>query len=107
VLGIYPEGSRSRDGRLHRGRTGVARLALLSGAPVVPVAMVGTEHVIPVDGGVIPRIRPIEMRIGAPLTIDAAELTDGAALRAFTDRLMSELQRLGGQEYVDEYTKRR
>lgn len=105
VLGIYPEGSRTRDGRLHRGRTGVARLAVLSGAPVVPVAMVGTDHVIPVDSrSVIPRIRRIEMRVGAPLTMDPAQLTDGAALRAFTDRLMAELQRLGGQEYVDEYT---
>lgn len=105
VLGIYPEGSRSRDGRLHRGRTGVARLAALSGAPVVPVAMVGTDHVIPVgSSSLIPRIRPIEMRIGTPITIGSTDLTDGAALRAFTDRLMAELQRLGGQEYVDEYT---
>lgn len=107
VLGIYPEGSRSRDGRLHRGRTGVARLAMLSGAPVVPVAMVGTDAVIPVGGGVIPRIRPIGMRIGAPLPAPAADATDGAALRAFTDRIMAALQELGGQEYVDEYTLNR
>jgi 1-acyl-sn-glycerol-3-phosphate acyltransferase len=108
VLGIYPEGSRSRDGRLHRGRTGVARLALLSGAPVVPVAMIGTDQVMPVSSrSLLPRIRPITMRIGEPLRIErTADLTDGAALRAFTDRLMVELQRLGGQEYVDEYTTR-
>ncbi len=106
VMGIYPEGSRSRDGRLHRGRTGVARLALLSGAPVVPVAMIGTDKVMPADSrSLIPRPHRIEMRVGAPLTMDSgADLTDGAALRAFTDRLMVALQELGGQEYVDVYS---
>jgi 1-acyl-sn-glycerol-3-phosphate acyltransferase len=109
VLGIYPEGSRTRDGRLHRGRTGVARLALLSGAPVVPVAMVGTDEVIPVHSrSVLPRIRRIEMRVGAPLLPERSEeLTDGQALRTFTDRIMVALQELGGQEYVDEYTSGR
>ncbi|MCU1475222.1 1-acyl-sn-glycerol-3-phosphate acyltransferase [Amnibacterium sp.] len=109
VLGIYPEGSRTRDGRLHRGRTGVARLALLSGAPVVPVAMIGTAEVMPVHShSVLPRIRRIEMRVGAPLLPErTSDLTDGAALRAFTDRIMRALQELGGQEYVDEYTNAR
>ena len=109
VLGIYPEGSRSRDGRLHRGRTGVARLALLSGAPVVPVAMVGTAEVIPVHSrSVLPRIRRIEMRVGAPLIPERrTDLTDRAALRAFTDRIMAALEELGDQEYVDEYTNAR
>ncbi|HEV7623016.1 MAG TPA: lysophospholipid acyltransferase family protein [Amnibacterium sp.] len=109
VLGIYPEGSRSRDGRLHRGRTGVARLALLSGAPVVPVAMIGTDEVIPVHSrSVLPRIRRIEMRVGPPVVPDRTEdLTDGAALREFTDRVMMALQELGGQEYADEYTNTR
>jgi 1-acyl-sn-glycerol-3-phosphate acyltransferase len=109
VLGIYPEGSRSRDGRLHRGRTGVARLALLSGAPVVPVAMIGTDQVLPVHSrSVLPRLRRIEMRVGAPLLPDpTASATDGVALRVFTDEVMAALQQLSGQEYVDEYTNAR
>jgi 1-acyl-sn-glycerol-3-phosphate acyltransferase len=109
VLGIYPEGSRSRDGRLHRGRTGVARLALLSGSPVVPVAMIGTDQVLPVHSrSVLPRLRRIEMRVGAPLLPKpTASGTDGVALRAFTDEVMAALQQLSGQEYVDEYTNAR
>jgi 1-acyl-sn-glycerol-3-phosphate acyltransferase len=107
VLGIYPEGSRSRDGRLHRGRTGIARLVLEGHAAVVPVAMIGTDQVIPVgSGSVIPRIRPITVRFGAPLDFSEheGEETDHAVLRSITDRIMRAIHDLGEQEYVDEYT---
>lgn len=107
VLGIYPEGSRTRDGKLHRGRTGIARLVLECRAAVVPVAMIGTDQVIPVgSGSVIPRIRPIAVRFGPPLhfTEYEGEETDHAVLRAITDRIMAAIHDLGEQEYVDEYT---
>jgi 1-acyl-sn-glycerol-3-phosphate acyltransferase len=105
VLGIYPEGSRSRDGKAHRGRTGVARMALESGAPVVPVAMIDTDKVMPQDGGGRVRIRRIGISFGEPL--DFAEFAgrerDHAMLRVMTDRIMQAIVALSGQEYVDAY----
>jgi len=105
VLGIYPEGTRSPDGRLYRGRTGVARLALSTGAPVVPVAMICTDRIQP-PGTVIPTMAPLVIRVGEPLTFSRFEgqQEDPAALRAVTDEIMRELQRLSGQEYVDRYS---
>jgi 1-acyl-sn-glycerol-3-phosphate acyltransferase len=105
VLGIYPEGTRSPDARLYRGRTGVARLALATGAPVVPVAMIGTERIQP-PGTVMPRMAPLSIRIGEPLHFPRYEgqHEDPAVLRAVTDEIMRELQRLSGQEYVDSYS---
>jgi 1-acyl-sn-glycerol-3-phosphate acyltransferase len=107
VLGIYPEGARSRDGRAHRGRTGVARMALESGAPVVPVAMIDTEKVMPQDGSGRVRIRRIGISFGEPL--DFAEFAgrerDHATLRTMTDRIMRAIVTMSGQEYVDEYGK--
>ncbi len=108
VLGIYPEGTRSPDGRLYRGHTGVARLALECGAPIVPVAMIGTTAVQPPGSMWLRPFRRIEVRFGPPLDVRRfAGATDGPlALRGITDELMSEIHRLSGQEYVDHYAKR-
>lgn len=104
LLGIYPEGTRSPDGRLHRGKIGVAKLALASGAPVVPIAMIGTHQAQPI-GRTLPRIRRIGMIFGEPLDFsDRAEgVTDARVLRAVTDEIMEAIRRLSGQEYVDAY----
>lgn len=104
LLGIYPEGTRSPDGRLHRGKIGVAKLALASGAPVVPIAMIGTDQAQPI-GRTLPRIRRIGMIFGEPLDFsDRAEgVTDARVLRAVTDEIMEAIRRLSGQEYVDAY----
>lgn len=99
AFGIYPEGSRSRDGRLYRGRTGVAWLAFRSGAPVVPVALCGTERIQPV-GARLPRIRRVTVRFGAPLHFapPAGAHAAGALRRAATDEVMAAIQALSGQE---------
>jgi 1-acyl-sn-glycerol-3-phosphate acyltransferase len=107
IFGIYPEGTRSPDGRLYRGRTGIARLALMTGAPVVPFAMIGTDEVQPGGKG-LPRFRPghrIGVRFGEPLDFSRYEgmERDRYVLRAVTDEVMSDVMRLSGQEYVDIY----
>jgi 1-acyl-sn-glycerol-3-phosphate acyltransferase len=104
VFAIYPEGTRSRDGRLHRGHTGVASLALATGATVVPVALVGTHRVQPV-GARVPRLAPVEVRFGAPLEFSRYEGLGGspAIRRAVTDEVMDAIRTLSGQEYVDRY----
>ncbi|MGY1751387.1 lysophospholipid acyltransferase family protein [Modestobacter sp. SYSU DS0511] len=102
LLGIYPEGTRSPDGRLHRGKTGVARLALATGAPVVPVAVIGSYALYPA-GARLPRPGRVVVRFGAPLDFSGEQGSDAATLREITDRVMSELQRLSGAEYVDRY----
>jgi 1-acyl-sn-glycerol-3-phosphate acyltransferase len=108
LLGIYPEGTRTPDGRLYRGKTGVARLALESGAPVIPCAMIGTYELQP-PGRVLPRlsIRP-GVRFGKPLDFSRyADLkSDRLVLRAVTDEIMYAVMNLSGQEYVDEYAQR-
>src|SRR5215475_6884165 len=108
VLGIYPEGTRSPDGRLYRGRTGVARLALEARAPVVPCAMVGTFEFQP-PGSIRPRlsVRP-GVRFGEPLDFSRyyGLETDRIVLRAVTDEIMYAIMKLSGQEYVDRYAKR-
>jgi 1-acyl-sn-glycerol-3-phosphate acyltransferase len=109
VLGIYPEGTRSPDGRIYRGHTGVARLALASGAMVVPVALVGTAAVQPV-GAMRPRIfRRVAVRIGPPLTwsLRRDEVDHPAALRKVTDEVMAAIARLSEQERADGYAERR
>jgi 1-acyl-sn-glycerol-3-phosphate acyltransferase len=101
LFGIYPEGTRSPDGRLYRGRPGVGWLALRSHLPVIPVAMIGTRRVLP-PGHVVPRPGRIEVRIGAPLKFPA-ELTagpPGKARQLITEQVMSAIQELSGQEYV-------
>jgi len=99
LLGVYPEGSRSPDGRLYRGKTGVVRMALLAQVPVVPVAMVGTDKVLPI-GETVPRRTRVEIRIGEPLdfSVYAGRADDPTVLRALTDDLMLAIGRLSGQE---------
>ncbi|MFM5904014.1 MAG: lysophospholipid acyltransferase family protein [Microbacteriaceae bacterium] len=104
LLGIYPEGTRSPDGRLYRGRTGIARMVLEAKVPVIPVAMIDTEKVQPI-GKRLPRIRRIGIVVGEPL--DFSRFTgmegDRIVLRAITDEIMYELMKLSGQEYIDVY----
>ena len=104
LLGIYPEGTRSPDGRLYRGKTGIARMALEAGVPVIPVAMVNTFDIQP-PGQVMPRIMRVGIRIGEPLDFSRYEGMEGDrfVLRSITDEIMYELMQLSGQEYVDTY----
>lgn len=107
LLGIYPEGTRSPDGRLYKGRTGLARMALVSKAPVIPVVMVDTDTMMPI-GSSMPRLVRIGMVIGEPLDFSRYEgfEDDRFVLRSVTDEIMVALQQLGGQEYVDEYASK-
>jgi 1-acyl-sn-glycerol-3-phosphate acyltransferase len=108
VFAIYPEGTRSPDGRLYRGHTGVARLALACRAPIIPVAMIGTKEAQPI-GQVVPNpFVPITIRLGRPLTYPHLHdrVDDRLALRGITDEVMYELRELSGQEYVPSYAKR-
>ncbi|MCL3862173.1 1-acyl-sn-glycerol-3-phosphate acyltransferase [Actinotalea sp. K2] len=104
LFGIYPEGTRSPDGRLYRGKTGVARLALESGAPVIPVAMIGTDVAQPI-GTVMPKPMRIGIVVGAPLDFSRYKgmENDRFILRSVTDEIMYALMSLSGQEYVDIY----
>jgi 1-acyl-sn-glycerol-3-phosphate acyltransferase len=105
LLGIYPEGTRSPDGRLHRGKTGVARMALEAGVPVVPVAMINTDKIQP-TGRRLPKLRPRPgVRFGRPLDFSRYEGMAGDRFveRSLTDEIMYELMQLSGQEYVDVY----
>jgi 1-acyl-sn-glycerol-3-phosphate acyltransferase len=104
ILGIYPEGTRSPDGRLYRGKTGVAKLVLATGVPVIPVAMIGTDKVQPI-GRRIPNIRRVGVIIGEPLDFSRYQdlADDRFVQRSVTDEIMYELMRLSGQEYVDAY----
>ncbi len=104
LLGIYPEGTRSPDGQLYRGRTGVARMALESGARVIPVAMIDTDKIQP-PGRVRPKIMRVGIKIGRPLDFSryAGMEGDRFVLRSITDEIMYELMTLSGQEYVDMY----
>lgn len=104
VLGIYPEGTRSPDGKMYRGRTGVARMILEAHVPVVPVAMVDTEKVMPI-GSKMPKVRRIGVIFGEPLDFSRFEgmESDRFILRSITDEIMYELNRISGQEYVDIY----
>jgi 1-acyl-sn-glycerol-3-phosphate acyltransferase len=107
LFGIYPEGTRSHDGRLYRGKTGVARLALETGVPVVPVAVVGTDVVAPPGKKFGSITRPV-VRFGAPLDFSRYEglENDRFILRSITDEIMYEIMRLSDQEYVDMYASR-
>ncbi|WP_338751996.1 lysophospholipid acyltransferase family protein [Janibacter alittae] len=104
LLGLYPEGTRSPDSRLYRGRTGVARMALTAGVPVIPVAMIDTDKAQP-TGQIIPNIRQIGIRIGTPLDFSRYEGMEGDrfVLRSITDEIMYDLMQLSEQEYVDMY----
>ena len=107
AFGLYPEGTRSRDGRLYRGRTGVAHLALTAGVPIVPVGLTGTERLQPV-GAKLPRVVPITVRFGEPIEVvgryDGIPL--GKARRVVTDEVMTAIQRLTGQQEAGVYNDR-
>jgi 1-acyl-sn-glycerol-3-phosphate acyltransferase len=104
LFGIYPEGTRSHDGKLYRGKTGVARLALETKVPVIPVAVVGTDVVAPPGKKFGTFTRPV-VRFGKPLDFSRYEglENDRFILRSITDEIMYEIMRLSGQEYVDIY----
>lgn len=104
LLGIYPEGTRSPDGKLYRGRTGIARMVLQARVPVIPVAMIDTEKVQRI-GQTIPKIRRVGVVMGDPLDFSRFAGMDGerAVLRAVTDRIVYDIMRLSGQQYEDVY----
>ncbi len=125
LLGIYPEGTRSPDVRLHRGHTGVARLAIGCGVPIIPVGIVGTRAIQPPGRRLMRPFHPVTVRFGPPLNCSEAEASTGKRitpaevsangsapeseqeiLRKWTDRLMHAIAALSGQEYVDEYANR-
>jgi 1-acyl-sn-glycerol-3-phosphate acyltransferase len=107
LFGIYPEGTRSHDGRLYRGKTGVARLALETGVPVIPIAVIGTDAIAPPGKRFGTFTRPL-VRFGEPLDFSRYEglEDDRFILRSVTDEIMYEIMRLSGQEYVDMYASR-
>ena len=103
LVGVYPEGTRSPDGRLYRGKTGAARMALETGVPIVPVAMVGTDRVLPI-GSVRPRLGRVEVRIGeaiAPPPLAGGPQAEKEQARRLTEQVMQALAALGGQVRVD------
>ncbi len=113
LVALYPEGTRSTDGNVHRGRTGVARLALECGVPVVPVGIDGTDAIQPRGSRMLRPFRTVRVRFGPPITFDSAGLVDAETgrtsterLRAFTDRLMREIAALAERPYVDELVSR-
>jgi 1-acyl-sn-glycerol-3-phosphate acyltransferase len=109
LLGLYPEGTRSPDGRLYRGKTGVARMSLEAAVPVLPTAMIGTDIVQPTGQKIPNRGKGIVgIRIGAPLDFSRYEgmESDRFVLRSITDEIMYELMELSGQEYVDMYAQK-
>jgi 1-acyl-sn-glycerol-3-phosphate acyltransferase len=109
LFGIYPEGTRSRSGKLHRGHTGPARLAIRTGAPIIPVGIVGARDVMPPDAK-FPKLRlPVKVRFGRPINArhydDRGD--DRMRLRQIIDEVMYEIRELSGQDYVDEYATKK
>ena len=103
LVGIFPEGTRSPDGRLHRGKTGVARMALASGGPVVPAGITGTDRAFP-RGAKLPRPYPVRIAFGPPIRVSApdGEVKDPAVIRALTDQVMTAIRNLSGQQTAAE-----
>ncbi|MGH9172528.1 MAG: lysophospholipid acyltransferase family protein [Acidimicrobiales bacterium] len=109
-IGIYPEGTRPPDERLHKGRTGVARLALAAGCPVVPAALLGTRAVQPIGAKMLRPFKRVEVRVGRAIDLQAHygdKLDEPLTLREATDEIMFEIGQLSGQVYVDRYASRR
>ena len=104
-LGIYPEGTRSPDGRLYKGRTGIARLAIESGAAIIPVAMSNTDKIQP-TGKVIPNLHRVGMIFGEPMYFNG-DSTDLQYLRVVTDQIMKKIQEMSGQVYIDIYAPKK
>jgi 1-acyl-sn-glycerol-3-phosphate acyltransferase len=109
LFGIYPEGTRSRDGNLHKGHTGAARLALRTGAPLIPVGLVGTREIQPPEAKMPRLFRQASVRFGRPITVDRYldRASDKLVLRQLTDEVMYEIRGLTGQEYVDTYATKK
>jgi 1-acyl-sn-glycerol-3-phosphate acyltransferase len=114
ILGLYPEGTRTLDQYVHKGRTGVTRLSRECGVPVIPVGVVGTVEVQPVNAKFMRPFKTVIIRFGAPMQMDPPENPDDplenhdhGQCRAFTDRLMREIARLSEREYIDEYVPAR
>ncbi|HET7304769.1 MAG TPA: lysophospholipid acyltransferase family protein [Segeticoccus sp.] len=107
AFGIYPEGTRSRDGRLYRGKTGVAWLALRTGCPIVPTALTGTQDIQPV-GTRVPRVRKVSVRFGKPIEVTGRfdAVPQGRARRELTDEVMDAIHALSGQELAGVYNER-
>jgi 1-acyl-sn-glycerol-3-phosphate acyltransferase len=106
LVGVYPEGTRSPDGRLYRGRTGAARLALLAEVPIIPVGVIGTDKVQPI-GSYLPRLgHNVAIKFGKPMEFAGREL-DSTNLRAITDEVMAAIAQLTGQEYTGRYAPRK
>ena len=105
VVGVFPEGTRSRDGLLHRGRSGAAHLALATGAPLVPVGIIGTDRILPTGTRLVRPFRHATISVGEPISTVAAgfDKSTNRARRVITDRVMAEIRRRCQQEYVDEY----
>ena len=108
VFAIYPEGTRTRDGYLHRGHTGVARLSLRTGTPIIPVGLIGTDEIQPVDKRMPKLFRRVTVRFGEPLDPQRyGEGQEHLALRELTDEVMYEIGQLSGYEYVDTYATKK
>ena len=107
TIGLYPEGTRSTDPFVHKGKTGVARISLASGCPVVPVGIRGTVEVQPVGQRRMSPFKRVEVRFGEPMRLTPADVeaagSEAEALRTFTDTLMHTISELSGRPYVDEY----
>ena len=108
-FGIYPEGTRARDGRLHRGHTGPARLALRTGAPIIPVGIIGTREIQPPDAKLPRPFKRADVHFGRPIDVSryADRADDRMVLRQIIDEVMYEIRALTGQEYVDEYATKK
>ena len=105
LFGIYPEGTRARDGRLHKGHTGVARLALRTGAPIIPVGIIGSDAIQPCDAKFPKVFKRVHIRFGRPIEMDrySDRKDDRLLMRQITDEVMYEIRNLSGQEYVNKY----
>jgi 1-acyl-sn-glycerol-3-phosphate acyltransferase len=108
LFGIYPEGTRSRDGKLHKGHTGVARLALRTGAPIIPVGVQGTDEIMPADAKRPYLFRTARIRFGRPIEMTRyqGQRENRLLYRQIADELMYEIGQLSGQQYVDRYATR-
>jgi 1-acyl-sn-glycerol-3-phosphate acyltransferase len=108
-IGIYPEGTRPPDERLHRGRTGVARLALTAPCPILPAGIMGTRDIQPIGARMLRPFKPVDIAFGKPIDLAARygpRLDDPLVLRQATDEIMWEIRQLSGQQYVDRYASR-
>jgi len=103
VIGVFPEGTRSLDGRLHRGHVGAAHLALTTGAPIVPVGIVGTDRVLPTGARLVRPFQRATISLGEPIRTDGPTRSTNRKRRELTDRFMAEVARLCNESYVDEY----